>query len=192
MHSPYFILNCFIMLPQKNKWRSVVTVLVLLSFGNVLPAQTLATKITSDLKKLSGEYLTDFKNIKGGLKYETEFESVFYSRLKLNGAVDSTNLIHFSKETEQWKFTADMDQSQTSIPVLDTIIRSASFSFGILRTMPLGDNWIFAYTPEDKKGLTEKLRWLYIMLIDNEKNPRNKSNTQLSFVFGQDINYRAK
>ena len=84
----------------------------LILFSVVAGAQTVADKIAADIKKLSGEYMTDFRNIKGGLKSENEQEVIYYSRLKVNGSTDSTSLLHFIKERQCWIFSAELDKGK--------------------------------------------------------------------------------
>ena len=161
-------------------------------FCHCLQAQTVMAKIATDIKKLSGEYMADFKNIKGALKLEDEYETVYYSRLKLTGSIDSSNLIHFSKESQFWKFTVDFDKVKTNAEELDTAIRSVDFSFGKVKGVASGAEWIFTYVPVNKKGLSGKIRSFFIFLLNAEKNPTDQTGGKLLFTLGQEDYYMNK
>ncbi|MEO6611440.1 MAG: hypothetical protein ABIT05_04885 [Chitinophagaceae bacterium] len=155
-------------------------------------AQGPGNKIAADIKKLSGEYLADFKNIKGALKSDDTDETVYYSRLKLAGSVDSTNLVHFAKESQFWKFTADMDKEKISADELNVAILSVNFSFGKVKGIPTGAEWASTYVPQNKKGLTGKIRSFVIFLLNAEENPRDQAGRKLSFSLGQEDYYMNK
>lgn len=157
-----------------------------------LEAQTVMAKTAADIKKLSGEYMSDFKNIKGALKLEDEYETVYYSRLKINGSTDSSNLIHFSKESQFWKFTVDFDEEKYTAQELDTAIQSISFSFGKVKGIAAGAQGAYCYVPLEKKGLSGKIRSFFIFLLNGKKNPTGESSGKLSFTLGQEDYYMNK
>ena len=165
----------------------------LLLFCMIAGAQTVADKIAADIKKLSGEYMTDFRNIKGGLKSENEQEIIFYSRLKVNGSADSSNLLHFIKERQCWIFSAELDKEKTTAAELDTAISAIIFSFGKLKNTPTGATWVNSYIPAAKKGLSEKIQSLSLHVFNNEANPADSTGGgKLSFTLGHDEYYRYK
>ena len=161
-------------------------------FCHSLEAQTVMAKIAADIKKLSGEYMSDFKNIKGALKLEDAYETVYYSRLKINGCTDSSNLIHYSKESQFWKFTVDFDNEKTTVEELDTVIQSISFSFGKVKGIDAGAKGAYTYVPVEKKGLSGKIRSFFIFLLNGGKNPADESGRKLSFTLGQEDYYMNK
>ena len=164
----------------------------LLLFCMVAGAQTVADKIATDIKKLSGEYMTDFRNIKGGLKSENEQEVIYYSRLKVNGSTDSSNLLHFIKERQCWIFSAELDKEKTTAAGLDTAISAIIFSFGKLKNTPTGVVWVNSYIPAAKKELSEKIQSLFLHVFNNEINPADSTGGKLSFTLGHDEYYRYK
>ena len=164
----------------------------LLLFYMVAGAQTVADKIAADIKKLSGEYMTDFRNIKGGLKSENEQEVIYYSRLKVNGSTDSSNLLHFIKERQCWIFSAELDKEKTTAAELDTAISAIIFSFGKLKNTLTGATWVNSYIPAAKKGLSEKIQSLFLHVFNNEINPADSTGGKLSFTLGHDEYYRYK
>jgi hypothetical protein len=155
-------------------------------------AQEPGNKVAADIKKISGEYLADFKNIKGALKSDDTDETVYYSRLKLTGSVDSTNLVHFAKESQFWKFTADMNKDKITAEELNAAILSVNFSFGKVKSIIPGTEWASTYVPENKKGLTGKIRSFVIFLLNAEKNPNDQSGGKLFFSLGQEDYYMNK
>ena len=172
--------------------KKLLPAVLILFIGSGLKAQGLADKIATDIRKLSGEYMTEFKNIKAALKSEDDYEAVFYSRLKINGSVDSSNLIHFVKLTPFWSFTADFGKEKITAAELDTIIRKISFSFDKLKAIASGEAGVNSYVPADKKGLAEKIKSFFITLYNGEKNPNDKTGRRLIFTMGQDDYYRNK
>ena len=154
--------------------------------------QTTTVKIAAGIKKLSGEFLADFKNIKGGLKSDDDGETVYYSRLKLSGTSDSSNLVHFSKESQFWKFTADFDKSQVTADELERLILSISFSFGKVKKIASGAGWASTYVPLNKKGLTGKIRSFFIFMLNAAFNPNDGTGGKLSFTLGQEDYYMNK
>ena len=164
-------------------------VFILLTFCSLLgDAQSISGKMASDIKKLSGEWLVDFKNVKGGLRSDNFYESVFYSRQKIAGTVDSSNLIHFLKETETWKFTADLAKASITTNEFDSAMLSMSFSFGKLKKSPVSAKNALTYIPTNKKDLTGKIRSFFIFLQDaGDKNPG-----YFSLTLGQEDFYMLK
>ncbi len=155
-------------------------------------AQELGNKVAADIKKLSGEYLADFKNIKGALKSDDADETVYYSRLKLTGSVDSSNLVHFAKESQFWKFTADMEKEKIGADELNAAILSVIFSFGKVKGIASGAEWASTYVPQNKKGLTGKIRSLVIFVLNAEKKTSDQPGGKLSFSLGQEDYYMNK
>ena len=173
--------------------KKIITFSLLLFFCIAVRGQTVADKIAVDIKKLSGEYMTDFRNIKGGLKSENEQEIIFYSRLKVNSSTDSSNLLHFIKERQCWIFSAELDKEKTTAAELDTAISAIIFSFGKLKNTPTGATWVNSYIPAAKKGLSEKIQSLSLHVFNNEANPADSTGGgKLSFTLGHDEYYRYK
>jgi hypothetical protein len=155
-------------------------------------AQEPGNKTAAGIKKLSGEYLADFKNIKGALKSDDAAETVYYSRLKLDGSIDSTNLVHFAKESQFWKFTADMDKEKISAGELNDAILSVDFSFGKVKDIAPGTGSGNTYVPQNKKGLTGKIRSFVIFLFNAKETPDKQAKGTLSFSLGQEDYYMNK
>ena len=172
--------------------QKIILFIGLYFFSQTLEAQTQMAKIAADIKKLSGEYMSDFKNIKGALKLEDDYETVYYSRLKINGTPDSSNLIHFSKESQFWKFTVDFDEKKNTARELDTAIQSISFSFGKVKGITAGAQGAYCYVPLEKKGLSGKIRSFFIFLLNGKKNPTDESGGKFSFTLGQEDYYMNK
>ncbi len=172
--------------------KKIILFSLLFFFYIVAGAQTIADKIAGDIKKLSGEYMTDFRNIKGGLKSENEQEAIFYSRIKVNGSADSTNLLHFIKERQCWIFSVELDKEKITADGLDAAIPAIIFSFGKLKNTPTGATWVNSYIPAAKKGLSEKIQSLFLHVFNNEVNPSDSTGGKLSFTLGHDEYYRYK
>ncbi|MEO7924293.1 MAG: hypothetical protein ABIR30_11505 [Chitinophagaceae bacterium] len=166
--------------------------LVLLSYCFNSVAQLPQVKITSDIKKISGDFLVDYKNIKGALLSDDPYETVYYSRLKLAGSIDSSNLLHFSKESQFWKFSAEIDKEKMTIEELQSAILSINYSFGKIKRIESGAEWVSVYVPENKKGLTGKIRSFFIFILNAAKNPNDPTGGKLSFTLGQEDYYMNK
>lgn len=147
-------------------------------------AQTDIPKVCTEIKKLSGEYLSSFKNIKGAVKYEDEFEIIYYSRLKLTGSADSTNLIRFVKDKEQWSYIADYYKENITAEVLDSLIREIVFSFGKIKLTE--NSFLFGrtYVPDDKKAAQDKIRSFYLRVYDRKNAPHDDTGGRISFTLG--------
>lgn len=172
--------------------KTLLLVTALHLYCNTLQAQTDSARISMDIKKLSGEFMTDFKNIKGAKFSDNDYEALYHSRLKLMATEDSSNLIHFIKETQFWLFTTDYDKTIISAGALDSAIHSIDFSFGKVKRISSGADWIYLYVPEKKKELTEKLKSFFLVIFNHIKNPVDQTGGKLSFTLGQDENYRYK
>ena len=101
-------------------------------------------------------------------------------------------IIHFIKDTEFWIFTADYDKTIISAGTLDSAILAITFSFGKVKKIPSGAEWINLYVPEKKKELTEKLKSFFLVIFNHKDNPRDPTGGKLSITLGQDENYRYK
>lgn len=168
-------------------------VFILFSFTVFITGgQSPDSKVASGIKKLYGEYLTDFKNIKGGLRSDDHYETTYYSRLKLSGSIDSSNLLHFIKERQTWLFSAEMDNEKISAGELNATISSLSFSFGKLKGISSGVEWVLDYVPSIKKGLAEKMKDLFIRVFNGKGNPNDQTGGRLTFFLGEYIDYRNK
>ena len=163
---------------------SLFSLLLLTCFST--RAQTDITKLSTQIKKLSGEWLTGFNNIKGAIRSDRDNESVFYSRMKLEGSLDSTNLIHYYKDRQVWSFTADFDKEKTNAATLDSVIKAIAFSFGKIKSIPTSTSWETGYVPANKKGASLKLRSFFILVFDGAKEPGDKTNGKLSLTIGEE------
>lgn len=150
------------------------------------------TKISTEIKKLSGEWLSGFKTIKGALISDTETEAIYCSRMKLTGSVDSSNLIHYIKDREIWSFSADFDNAALSINTLDSLITGIYYSFGEVKRTTTNTPWGKAYVPASKKGASEKLRCFYLLVYDHSSDPKNKTGRKFSLTVSDDDYFRAR
>lgn len=172
--------------------KTILLISTLYFFCFSLKAQIDPVSISTAIKKLSGEFMTDFKNIKGAKFSDTDYEALYYSRLKLTGTGDSSNLIHFIKDTEFWIFTADYDKTIISARTLDSAILVINFSFGKVKKIPSGASWINLYVPDKKKELNEKLKSFFLVIFNHKENPGDQTGGKLSITLGQDGNYKYK
>jgi hypothetical protein len=159
---------------------------LLLLFYTATRAQTDIAKLSTQIKKLSGEWLTTFNNIKGAIKSDSENEAIFYSRLKLEGSVDSTNLIHHMKDRQVWTFTADFDKEKIGAATLDSVIKAIAFSFGKIKSIATSTIWETGYVPANKKGASLKLRSFFILVFDRGKEPGDLTNGKISLTIGEE------
>ncbi len=171
--------------------KHIITIVILFLYTGLL-AQADMTKISTEIKKLSGEWLNGFKNLKGALKSDTETESIYYSRMKITGSIDSTNSIHYVKDRQIWSFTADFDNPALSLSILDSLITGVYYSFGAVKSTTTNTPWGKAYVPASKKGASEKLRCFYLLVYDHSKDPQNKTGKKFSLTVSDDDYFRAR
>ncbi len=166
---------------------------ILLSCWTIsLSAQTDLSKISTEIRRLSGEWLTNFDHIKGAIKSDSEVEAVYYSRMKLSGSSDSSNLIHYTKDRDIWSFTVDFDKEKMTAAQLDSVIKEIVFFFGKAKTTTTDIDWGYGYVPANKKGASEKLRCFYLLVFDRLKDPKDKTGGRLTLTVGDDNYFRAR
>lgn len=171
--------------------RIILPVLFLFCY-NLLPAQNLLIKFTSDLKKMGTEYLLDFKNIRGRVKSDDGSETVYFSKYKLQGTVDSSNLIHKDKLSKTWTFTADIDREKLNMDELKSLIPQVLFIFGQVHSIASGVDWVYLYVPEKKKKTKDDVKNFFISIYDGQFNPNDAGGRALKLRLGGDISLRDK
>jgi hypothetical protein len=149
-------------------------------------AQTDITKLSTGIKKLSGEWLTGFNNIKGAIRSDSDNEAVFYSRMKLEGSLDSSNLIHYTKDKQTWTFTVQFEKEKMNAATLDSVIKEIAFSFGKVKSLPSKQSWETSYVPVNKNGASLKLRSFFLHVFDRGKLPGDKTNGMVSLTLGEE------
>jgi hypothetical protein len=172
--------------------KKLLLILLTCCFCSATLAQLDHTKLSTEIKKLSGEWINSFKTIKGAVLFENDQESVFRSRFKLSGSIDSTNLIRYVKDRQIWSFSADFDHPALTPSTLDSLITRIYYSFGEVKSTTTNTPWGKAYVPASKKGASEKLRCFYLLVYDHSKDPLNKTGRKFSLTVSDDDYFRAR
>ena len=155
-----------------------------------LAAQSDFLKISADIRKLSVSYFTDFKGIKGALKTEDEKQKVYYSKFKITGSVDSTNLLYQDKTSKSWTFSARMIKESITIDELESMAGQIIFPFGKLKSIASGVEWVLMYVPEKKKKVHEKVKLFNLSFYNGRLNPEDKTGDALLLKMGAEESHK--
>jgi hypothetical protein len=152
-------------------------------------AQVNIIDLASAIKKVGQEYNEDFKHYKGKLKTKDGDSLVYFSRFKLPGSIDSTNLIYQDKANKIWYFKAEMDRQTVSISELLSILPQVVFTFGNLKASNSGFEWISLFVPQSKRKVPDRVKNFVVYLYDGIKNPTDAKGQLLYIKIGGDNSY---
>ncbi len=172
--------------------KKIILPFLFLCLATQLPAQNILIKFSSDLKRMGTEYLLDFKNTRGKVKSEDGNETVYYSKYKLAGTVESSNLIHKDKLTKTWTFTADIDREKLGMDELKSLVPQVLFIFGQLHGIASGVDWVYLYIPEKKKKTKDEVKIFHVSIYDGRYNPNDATGGSLQLKLGGDLSLREK
>ena len=153
-------------------------------------AQVNVVDIVSAVKKIGFDYSDDFKHMKGKLKGMQGDKYVYYSKFKLPGSVDSSNLIYQDKVNKLWYFSADLDRETVSISELLSLLPQMVFSFGNLKATDTEGEWLSVFIPQSKRKASERTRLFHVSLYDGNRNPNDVKGQLLQIRIGGDLKYR--
>ncbi len=170
--------------------KKIIPVIFSLFLAYGLAAQSDFLKISGDIRKLSISYFTDFKGIKGTLKSEDDKQKIYYSKFKMEGSVDSTNLLYQDKTTKLWTFSARMIKENISIDELESMAGQIIFPFGNLKGIDSGVEWVLMYVPVKKKKVHEKIKLFNLSFYNGQMNPEDKTGDALLLKMGANELYK--
>jgi hypothetical protein len=141
-------------------------------------------KVSKDIRQITAYYYNDFKGMRGRLKSEDGENKVYFSKYKLAGSVDSSNLLYQDKLTKLWTFHALMKKESVTADDLESIASQVILPFGKLTGMASGVEWITMFVPEKKKGGNDRIKRFHLSIYDGMLNPNDKTGGALILKLG--------
>lgn len=140
-----------------------------------------APSLNADIHNLYNAYLLDFKNIWGKKKSSNESEIVYYSKYKVTGSVDSTNLVIYNKAERTFAFTTVMDTKFVTTSALNEAFSKLRLAVGGLKKIETNISSITSYILAEKKAVTFKTKKFTILVSNNANLISEDGERKFSF-----------
>lgn len=157
----------------------------------VIYAKVNLINLSCEVISIGAFYFSDFKQIRGKLKSEDGGNNIYWSKAKLTASVDTSKLIYHNKVTGLWALRGQMNKELIRADEMELIAWQLLFSFGQLKAIVSGVEWVSLFVPVKKKG-HEKIKLFHFSIYNSEENPNNQYTPKLSTQLGKSNLYTSK